>query len=262
VSLIDQKVAVITGGARGIGESIARAYLKHGAQVAIVDQDEEQLRQTIHALKDEIPNPRQIIGSPVDVTDTGAFNRLTDEVAARFGKIDILVNNAAIESPAPLFDCTVAEWNRVLSVNLTAYFTCARIVAQKMIAAALPGKIINIGSIQSARSEAGSAPYATAKAGIEQLTRSLAIELAPHGITVNTLRLGFIKTRLSLRPDGTDETETDYFKEYYVRQRKIPLGRAGEPDDVAGAALFLASNLCSYVTGAALTIDGGLSITL
>ncbi|MBO0862341.1 MAG: SDR family oxidoreductase [Chloracidobacterium sp.] len=260
--LIDKKVAIITGGARGIGESIARKFLIHGAYVAIVDQDEEQLRRTTKTLMEEAPNTSHIIGRPIDVTDTGAFNEVSDEVISRFGKIDILVNNAAIEAPVTLLDCTLVEWNRVLSVNLTAYFTCARIVAQKMIATARPGKLINIGSVQSVRSEAGSASYATSKAGIEQLTRSLAIELAPHDIMVNSLRLGFIKTRLSLRPDGTDETETEYFKEFYVRRRKIPLARAGCADEVAGAALFFASDLCSYVTGATLTIDGGLSITL
>lgn len=261
-SLLANKVAIITGGGNGIGKSIAEVFLKHGAKVAFLDVEETAVLQTKGELKSINPGTHSVYSQTLDVSDHKEFQRFTAGVVATFGRLDILVNNAAIEAPAPLFDYPLNRWNRIMEVNLTSYFSCARTAAEKMRAGGAGGKIINISSIQSQRSEAGSVAYAVSKAAIDQLTRSLAIELAPLNINVNSVRPGFIKTRMSLRPDGSDETETDEFKEYYVKKRKIALARAGHPQEVANAVLFLASDLSSYITGASLAIDGGLSTTL
>lgn len=262
--LLESKVSVVTGAARGIGKSISRTFLEHGSSVVIIDVDNEPLNETVDSFAKigSVLDSAKVLGRVLDVSDHESFSGLVDEVVSTFGRVDILVNNAAIEVPASLFHCSMEEWNRMILTNLTAYFTCARIAAAKMVAGSVEGKIINISSIQSERSEEGNLVYATTKAGVEQLTRSLAIELAPYNILVNCIRPGFIKTRLSLKSDGVNETETEFFQQLYVKRRKIPLARAGEPDDVAKAALFFASDLCSYVTGASLPVDGGLSTTL
>lgn len=260
--LLENKVAIITGGARGIGKAIAEVFLSQGAAVAIADVDEEALLQAAEDLKQIGPPISRVRSQFLDVTNTEEFERFTDEVVTLFGNVDILVNNAAIEAPASFLDYPLSQWNHLISVNLYSYFTCAQIVARKMAVRLGGGKIINISSVQSERSEAGSAAYASSKAAIEQLTRSMAIELAPLNISVNAVRPGFIKTRMSIRSDGTDETETDYFIENYVKNRRIPMARAGHAQEVANAVLFLASDFSSYITGASLTIDGGLSITL
>lgn len=260
--LLDERVALITGGGRGIGKSIAEIFLVHGAKIAFLDVDEGVVRQAAGEFESTNCGSDSVYGRTLDVSDVEEFRRFVDQVVARFGRLDILVNNAAVEAPAPLMDYPLIHWDRLMSVNLTSYFNCARLAAKQMKANGAGGKIINISSIQSERSEAGSVAYAVSKAAVDQLTRSLAIELAPLSINVNSVRPGFIKTHLSIRPDGTDETEADDFREYYIEKRKIPLGRAGHPHEVANAVLFLASELSSYITGASLTIDGGLSVTL
>ena len=259
-ALLEDRVAVVTGSGRGIGKAIARKYLEHGAAVALVDVDEDVLESTARELE-KAADPSRVVGETLDVADESAFAAFADRVVSRFGRLDILVNNAAIERHFPLFELTLDDWNLHLRNNLTACMTCARVCAAKMMETSSSGRILNISSIQSRMSEPDNAAYAVSKGGVSQLTRSLAIDLAPFEILVNCIRPGVIHTRLSIREDGTDETKTEAFEKFYVGLRKIPLARPGRPEDVAGAAVFLASDLCSYMTGATLLVDGGLSIT-
>ncbi len=181
-------------------------------------------------------------------------------VAAQWGRIDILVNNAAIHVTRSFEEMTADEWRKVLDTNLTAYFLCARAAAREMRQQG-GGSIVNIGSVHRMISEPGAGAYAASKAAIAQLTRSLAIELAPHHVVVNSISPGFIRTPMSV-VDGVDETTTEHFVTCYLSSGRIPLRRAGLPEEVAAAALFLAARECGYLTGADLVVDGGLTITL
>lgn len=254
---LEGKVSIITGGGSGIGRATARLFAIEGARVAIVDRDET----TAHAIANEI----RATGSDayawvMDLCDIGQTEKTINQISHQLGRIDILINNAATYIGRPLEEMKVEEWRRVLDVNLTAYFICARASALQMRRQG-GGSIVNISSVQRVISEPNSAAYAVSKAGIVQLTRSLAIELASANIVVNSISPGFIRTRLSV-VNGVDETTTQRFATLYVESGRIPLKRAGLPEEIASAALFFASRECGYLTGADVVIDGGLSITL
>lgn len=249
---LDQRVAIVTGAAQGIGEAITRRFVAEGARVAAVDRNEARLREVCNSLS-------AATACPLDVTDHAALQACVREVLARHDRIDILVNNAAVSPYVPVIDLSLGDWRRTIEVNLEAYFIAAKLVAGPMIQQGY-GRIVNIGSTQAIASEPLLAAYAASKGGIAALTRTLAVEMAPHGILVNCLAPGCIHTPMSII-NGVDETQTEFFKEWYVKNRKIPLARPGEPEEVAGAALFLASDDCTYITGHVLVVDGGLTIT-
>jgi NAD(P)-dependent dehydrogenase (short-subunit alcohol dehydrogenase family) len=177
-----------------------------------------------------------------------------------FRRLDVLVNNAAICPIQPFDSLSLEGWRAVIDTNLTAYFLCAQMASREMRRAG-GGSIINIGSIHRMISEPGAVPYAASKAAVGQLTRSLALELAPYDIVVNSITPGFIRTPMSVTL-GVDETTTPRFVTNYLESGRIPLRRAGIPEDVAIAALFLATRECGYLTGGDIVVDGGLSITL
>jgi len=158
-------------------------------------------------------------------------------------------------------ELTREEWQKVLDVNLTAYFLCARAAAGATRNGNRGGSIVNIASVHQKISEPRSGAYAASKGGVAQLTRNLAIEFAPYNIVVNSISPGFIRTAMSI-VDGVDETTTEQFVSYYLKSSRIPLRRAGLAEEVAAAALFLAACECAYITGADLVVDGGLTITL
>jgi 3-oxoacyl-[acyl-carrier protein] reductase len=250
---LHERVAVVTGAGQGIGEAIARRFAAEGARVVGLDRNAETVRKVCGALPGAVAHA-------VDVVDHAALGRVVAETLEKFGRIDVLVNNAAICHYVPLVDMTLEQWRQMVAVDLEAYFALAQLVARAMISKGGGGRIINVASTQAIACESTVGAYAAAKGGVLALTRCLAVELAANKILVNALVPGCIHTPMSF-VNGVDETTTELFQEWYVRRRKIPLGRPGEPEEVAGAALFLASDDSSYMTGQMLVIDGGLTIT-
>ncbi len=244
--LADQ-VAVITGGARGIGREIALAFAKEGAACALFDINEQQLAQTTGELE---ARGRRALGLVVDVTNASGVDAAVSKVLDKLGRIDILVNNAGITQDGLLVRMDEAQWDRVLDINLKGTYLCTRAVAKVMLKARR-GRIVSIASIVGLIGNAGQANYAASKAGVIGLTKSVAKELASRGVTCNAIAPGFIKTEMTERlPEE-------------VKQRllsQIPLGTLGEPSDVAQAALFLVSDAARYITGHVLVVDGGLAM--
>ncbi len=249
------RVALVTGAAQGIGAAIVREFLKEGATVAPIDRKAEvrQTFQTVHG------QPAQIRPYVFDITDHEAYRKCVEDVAKREGKIDILVNDAAICSYGDIFEDSLEKWRQVQAVNLEAIYWGCKLVAPHM-ARHRWGRIISIASTQAIATEGRLGSYTAAKGAIMSFTKSLAVELAPHGILANAIAPGCIRTPMSII-DGVDETQTELFKEWYVQKRKIPLARPGEPEEIGRVAVFLACEDCSYVTGHTLVADGGLTIT-
>ena len=253
---LKNRVAVVTGGARGIGEGIARRLAQESASVCIADIDELTACHTAKALFGATH-------AQVDIADQDSVDALAAKISANYGHIDILVNNAAILDVSVFSKLTFARFAHVLDVNLNG--------ALRVTLALLPsmkrrkhgaGRILNIASVMGFRGSRDSIPYSTAKGGLVNLTRCLACDLAGDGITVNAIAPGFINTRMSLLPDGVGhEHETDWFKDIYLKYGRIPLGRAGTPADIAGPAFFFCSDDSQYVTGQILAVDGGMSAT-
>jgi NAD(P)-dependent dehydrogenase (short-subunit alcohol dehydrogenase family) len=206
-----------------------------------------------------IPQPSKP-SPPTSPQNSAVFEAFTTQVAKEFGGIDVLVNNAGIYEPVSLVETPFDTWNRVMQVNLYGAIHCSREAGRLMVRQGRGGAIVNVSSIHGVRGVPDSTSYDVAKGGLNQLTRSLAVELAPHAIRVNADAPGFIDTAMAAR-DGQSEHETDDFKTTYVGRRKIPLARPAVPAEVATAVLFLASDDASYITGQILGVDGGLSIT-
>lgn len=252
MSRLHDKVAIITGAGQGIGEAIARRFSTEGARVIGIDRNAE----AIEAVCGSLPQGQAFA---LDVTDHEALASCIKKVTSQHNHIDILVNNAGVSPYVLVSEMDTDTWRRTLAVNLEAYFVACRLVAGHMMARK-SGRIVNIASTQAIASEPLVGAYAASKGGILAFTRTLAVEMAPHGVLVNAIAPGCIHTPMSII-NGVDETESELFKEWYVRQRKIPLGRPGEPEEVASCALFLSSDDCRYVTGHTLVVDGGLTIT-
>ncbi len=254
---LSRKAAIITGGGSGIGRATARLFAAEGASVAIFDCDRASADEVVESFRQSGLEARAWL---VDVSDGAKLEAAVADAARTFGRLDILVNNAATYVPKSFDALTRDDWWKVLDTNLTAYFLGARAAAREMRKAG-GGSIVNICSVHRLISEPGSGAYAASKGGVAQLTRNLAIELAESNIVVNSISPGFIRTRMSI-VNGVDETATPHFADYYVNSGRIPLRRAGLPEEIAAAALFLASRECGYLTGADLVVDGGLTVTL
>ncbi len=248
-------VSLVTGAAQGIGAAIAREFGREGAQVTCIDQKAEV---------DEIAGSIRAAGGKAcaavfDITDHDAYRACVEQTGAAAGRIDVLVNNAAVCIYADVLEDRIEDWRRQQQVNLEALYFGSKLAAPWM-ARNGRGRIINIASTQAIRTEGRLGAYTASKGAIISYTKSLAVELAPHGILVNAIAPGCIHTPMSII-DGVDETETELFKEWYVGRRKIPLARPGEPEEIARVAVFLASSDASYITGHTLVVDGGLTIT-
>jgi NAD(P)-dependent dehydrogenase (short-subunit alcohol dehydrogenase family) len=257
VGLLDAKVCLITGAGQGLGRAVALEIAAEGASVVLLERNPE----TVASVAAEI----QAAGGAahpyaLDVTDYERYAAIVSEVASSLGRIDVLVNNAAI-NPATrtILDDTLEEWRRTIAINLEAVYMGSKLVAPHMVRQG-GGRIVHIASIQgfAASGECGS--YNAAKGGILAYTKSMAVELGRHNILVNAVAPGFMVTPMSV-VNGVDETTTPDFVEWYVTRRKIPLGRAGLPEDVSGTVVFLASGYCRYMTGQLLVVDGGLMST-
>ncbi len=252
------KTALVTGAGRGIGRAIAERFATEGAAVALIARTASEVEEVAASIQHM---GARAIPLAADIADADAVVAAIGEIEGALGGIDVLVNNAGISEPRAFVGAPHAEWDRVVRVNLYGAIHCARAVAEAMVRRGQGGSIVNISSIHSSRAEPLASSYDVAKGGLDQLTRALAVELAPQAIRVNSVAPGFIDTVMAIGPDGVNELETEWFQQVYVAGRRIPLARAGSPDEVASAALFLASDEASYITGAVVAVDGGLSVT-
>lgn len=243
---LKDKVAVITGGAQGIGRSIAETYAREGAKLALFDVVEETVKKTAEEISKKFNV--QAIGVKSNVVEFTSVEAGFKLVVDTFGRIDVLVNNAGITKDNLILRMSDAEWDAVLAVNLKGPFNCTKAVFSPMRKAG-GGRIINIASIVGLMGNAGQANYSSSKGGLVALTKTTAKEFAKKNILVNAIAPGFIKTAM------TDKL-SDEVKAAMAAQ--IPLERMGEAQDVANAALFLASDESSYVTGQVLSVNGGM----
>lgn len=237
------KVAIVTGGASGIGKAMCHAFAREGARVAVADVD---VRKGQDAAA-EIAAEGSVISVRVDVTDSASVDQMAREVYRQFGRIDILANNVGVRIVKPFLEHSDADWNIMIATNLTGPFLCARAVVPFMKQGG-GGRIINTASIASFVGRPNRVAYVSAKSGLLGMTRAMAIDLGGMGITVNALAPGSINSPMNAS-QATDK-EHDWGKE-------TPVGRWGTPEDIANAALFLALDESSYITGAEIKVDGG-----
>ena len=249
------RTALITGAAQGIGAAIAEEFVKEGAIVYVVDRAShiQEVARRLQALGS------RCVAVQLDLSDHDALKTCVENMAANEAGIDILVNNAAICYYEDLFDSSLEHWREILAVNLEAQYAACKLIAPHM-ARRKWGRIVNMTSTQAIATEPKLGAYAASKGAIISFTKSLAIELAPYGINANAIAPGCIHTPMSVI-NGVDETTTEFFQTWYVKERKIPLGRPGGASEIARVAVFLASDDASYVTGHTLVADGGLTIT-
>lgn len=240
------RIVLVTGATRGLGLEIARGMAAAGAVVGINGRDPDR----VAAIAPDIPNA---FPAPFDITDARASEAAVDAIVAKHGRIDCLVNNAGVRDRRPLSEITPEDFRRLLETNLAAQYDVSRVVARHM-AAAGQGRIVFISSMVGPQSFQGDPAYTASKGGLEALMRALAVELGPRGITANAIAPGFFLT----------EFNAPFFAQPRIVElgRRIPLQRFGRPEELVGAAIFLASDAASYVSGQVLTIDAGLSVAL
>lgn len=242
------KVAIVTGTSRGLGQYFGRALARAGADLVITSRNISSLDK----FKEEIESMgRKALPVELDVRDYDSIQRMVEKAYEEYGKIDILVNNAGCNIRKPALDITWDDWNTVLDTNLRGAFFVAQAVARKMIPR-LYGRIINIGSVTSVFGYAGITPYCASRGGVKQMTMSLADEWGRYGITVNCLAPGWFKT---------EQNKVLYENKKWVEYicDRIPLKRPGQPDDLDGAIVFLASDESKYITGQIILVDGGIT---
>lgn len=240
------KVALVTGGSRGIGRAIALKLAENGADVAINYAGNTAAAEEVKAAIEQMGRKALLI--QCSVADTDGVQAMVNQVVKKLGRLDILVNNAGITRDGLLMRMKEADWDDVMNTNLKGVYNCSKAVMRTMMKQK-SGRIVNMASVVGEMGNAGQANYAAAKAGVIGFTKSLAKEVASRGITVNAIAPGFIAT------DMTSVLSDDQKAEM---ARTIPLGRAGQPEDVANAVLFLASEGAAYITGQVLNVDGGM----
>jgi 2-deoxy-D-gluconate 3-dehydrogenase len=252
------KVAIVTGGARGIGLGIVSRLAEAGAQVVIANRGEAEGAQAAAALQQK---GLKVAAIRTDVSEEDSVRQLVSQTVTQFGAIDILVNNAGIFPSVPVLQMTLADWQKVIAINLQGVFLTTKYAAAAMIGAGKGGKIINITSIDALHpSMVGLAHYDASKHGVWGFTKNVALELAPHKIWVNAVAPGAIATpgvqEMTAQepvPQGVDPQ-----KNIEAFLAKIPMARMGDPDEIGKVALFLASDLSSYMTGSQIVVDGGV----
>lgn len=249
MQLLKDKKILITGGTAGIGKQIALSFAQQGASVVIFGTNPERAQQVLEELnQNKISDDQQFLAEIVNVSDTAAVQGAIHDILQKWGQLDVLVNNAGITRDGLLMKMREEHWDEVMDVNLKSVFnTCQALVRPMM--KARTGKVINISSIVGLTGNAGQVNYSASKSGMIGFTKSLAQELASRGICVNCIAPGFIKTKMT-------DVLTEVQKEGILK--KVPMGRMGDPEEVANVALFLASDLSKYMTGQVLTVDGGM----
>ena len=240
---LDGRVAVITGGGKGIGRAIARRFAAEGAAVVVAQRDPATLERTADAIRSA---GGRALAVPTDVSREEACETLIEAAVKEFGQLDVLVNNAAIASPrkAPFPEMSTKTWQETLGVNLNGMFFCGRAAARHMVARGY-GRIVNVLAIQAWVPLPENAPYAASKGGGMSLTRSMAVDLAPHGVIVNAIAPGPVYVAADEIPPDVDTSAATLVR------------RAGRPEEVAALALFLASEECTFVVGQTIVCDGG-----
>lgn len=245
------KVALVTGAGRGIGRAIALALAESGAKVAVnYVEDAEQARRTAEEIRRIGPEAMIV---QADVSNRGEVERMIEAILREFQRIDIVVNNAGILSFEPFLDLREETWDRMIAVNLKGQFLVAQAAARHMVARGGGGRIINLASIASGQVGIGYpniAHYAASKGGVIAMTEVMALELSAHGITTNAIAPGLIESDMTKGLVGDERART-------LLTARIPRGRLGTPEDVAGIAVFLASNEADYCTGSTFYVDGG-----
>jgi L-rhamnose 1-dehydrogenase len=249
---LKNKIAVVTGATRGIGRAIAVRFGQEGACVAVVGRDEDKGRESVRLIE---AAGSQALFVPADVSDSAQVQAMVDAVVAHWGCIDILVNNAAICPFMGFLEMPEMVWEQVLDVNLKGYFLCSQAVARLMVEQGIKGRIIAVSSISAEFGGSQQAHYCASKAGINLLIKSMAIALGPYGITCNAVLPGTVET------DINRDALADPAARAYWCQR-APLGRIGQPEDIAGPVLFFASDDSAWCTGSMLVVDGGTSVNL
>jgi len=243
MTMVAGRAALVTGAAQGIGLAFARLLYEHGASVMLADRDGELAAKAAAELGDE----QRVAACACDVTSESDVTAAVESTVDRFGRLDILVNNAGITRDASMRKMPLADFEAVIDVHLKGSWLCTRAAADAMRRNG-SGVIVNMSSMSGKTGNPGQTNYSAAKAGIVGLTKASAKELARHGIRVNAVQPGLIRTAM------TEAMPSEVFAAF---ERDVPLGRAGEPHEVAGAVLFLASELSSYITGAVLEVGGG-----
>ena len=247
MGLLDKKTAIVTGAAQGIGAKIAERFAEEGAAVAVVDINRELAEERVKLLQTKSVQSEAYV---VDVSNTEAVKELVAQVVKQFGRVDVLVNNAGITRDGLLLTMSESDWDIVISVNLKSVFNFTKAIARPMIKQK-GGSIINISSVVGLFGNGGQLNYAASKAGVIGATKSAAKELASRNIRVNAIAPGYIQTAMT---DKLDEKARNALLDH------IPAKTLGLPEDVANAAVFLASDLASYITGEVLRVDGGMAM--
>lgn len=235
---------VVTGSARGIGAAIASTYAAAGATLGLLDAS-----AAVKEVVDELPGSGHV-SAQVDVADVDATSDVLGSLIGELGGIDVLVNNAGIFELVGVLDITAAAWDRMFAVNVRSMLVTSQVAARAMIGAGTSGRIVNLSSMGAKKAAPNQAHYAASKAAVIALTQSLAVELGPHGITANALCPGYVLTEM-----GADARTPEMVASWSAMS---PLGRCGDPDDIARAALFLASDDAAYCTGQAINVNGGM----
>lgn len=251
------KVAIVTGGGSGMGKAIATRLAAEGASIVIVDVNENAMNSTVSEL---VAAGHKAAGYKMDVSRREQVREVMNEIVEKFGRIDILVNCAGVTRHRPFLELNDADWDFVLAVDLKGVFYCVQAAAPHMTRQGY-GKILNISSISgtgasshhAGGSPAGNSNYASAKAGVIQLTKTLARELGPHGINVNSVAPGFVLTPMT----GASRSPKEVEEHIEARKKMAALNRPGKPEDIANAVLFLVSDEASFITGQTLYVDGG-----
>jgi len=254
------QVALITGGGAGIGRGIALAFASLGADIVIAEREPERCTEVQSAI--EVLG-RKVIAVEADVSDPSALDRVFVALDKSFGRLDVLVNNAGGVAPKKFIDQSAASWQRLIDLNLMSVFSATSMAVERMIAARSGGSVLNIASIEGTRAAPDYAVYAACKAAVLNFTRTMAVELADHNIRVNAIAPDYIDTP-GLRGNIRGPVDPAMWHEPTDAQadatrRRIPLGRPGSIEECADAAVYLASDLASYITGITLPVDGGTS---
>ncbi len=251
---LDGKAAIVTGAGSGIGRAIATLFAEEGARVAVVDVSESDGKETVELLRKRGGDAIFIQG---DISNSAIVKRIVETTVKKYERVDILCNNAGVESMGSILEITEENWDKVMSINLKGVFLCSKHSVPKMVENG-GGVIINIASVLGLIGSKGEAAYCASKGGIISLTRAMALDFAPHNIRVNCICPGSVLTPTFKR---VMTSLGDYEAAFQRNLDKIPLKRIAEPEEIAYAALYLASEKASYITGSVLVIDGGWSIS-
>ena len=247
----ENKGILITGAASGIGLEATRAFLQNKAEIFMADYNEKALKESAEILRSEYPD-RKISTFICDITDAESRKKLASDIKVQGGNVDILINNAGMAHSAYSIYEKQEDWERVISLNLTAQFFMAQVIANEFFIPQKKGKIVNSCSLSGIMGIPGAVAYSASKGGVMQMTKSLACEWARFGITVNSVCPGFVDTPLI-----ADNMSNEKWVSYMTM--RTPMRRLANPDDVAGSILFFASHMADYVTGASIVVDGGFS---